>query len=95
MTTREEIVAKLQDIKDEVRAVIEKHGTEASQLAPNQSDPHTPIISIMQMALAQAATEYLLVCGCPLPQAVQLTTDKTSEAMQQWLKTLFRQTPPQ
>ena len=45
----------LADMKNEVRAVIEKYANTALQLANKSADPHTPIISAMQIALANAA----------------------------------------
>lgn len=92
---REEVKAALIPMKDEVRAIIEKHATLASQLSPNFPDPHTPIIVFMQMALAQAAMEYLIVCGLPINETAGQVMNLTGRAMEAWARSLLKLTTPE
>lgn len=80
-------------IKQEIRTIIDKHADEASQLAVKSDDPHVPIVGWMQMALANAATEYLITCGCQPIEAVQLMVDTTGKSMNGWMDALNSQKP--
>lgn len=87
-------VVKLSNtIKSEIRDILDKHATEASQLAVKSDDPHVPVIGWLQMALVNAATEYLITCGCQPIEAVQLTVDVTGKSMNAWINSLNSQKP--
>ena len=76
-------------IKKDLRKLINVHGAKVNALSPG-SDPHTPIIGCLQMALAQAATEYLMQQGCSTPEAIHAMTNATSAAMTRWLASLMK-----
>lgn len=92
---KEEITNLLKEMKTEIRAMLEKYANAASQLAANETNPHLPVISVAQMALATASVEYLLVCGMPMPVAVHATTDTTEKSMQSWVTQLMKRFQPQ
>ena len=75
-------------IKADIRNLLQKHASLAAQLHSNDADPHTPIIGLTQMALAQASVEFLILAGCTPPDAVNFTLNVTQQAMQKWLDAL-------
>lgn len=90
MVDREKVKTSLKKIKGKMRAIVDKHATEAGMLVPDNPDPHLPILGVAQMALAQALVEFLQAQGVPLPEAIRLTAGTTSNAMQTWLNQLYR-----
>jgi hypothetical protein len=94
MIDREKVKEAIKPMKDDVRALIDKYASMAAELSPNSTDPHSPVLAFMQMALAQAAVEYMLVCGCTLPEAVQATVTVTGRSMEAWVRTLMRGSTP-
>lgn len=77
-------------VKGEIRQVINNNTTAASLLATKSPDPHTPILSMMQMALANAAVDYMVLCGATPVEAFQAVTNCTGVAMQCWVETVLR-----
>ena len=78
-------------ITSDVRAVINTHALEASEISVNSSDPHSPILGFMQMALAGAGTDYMHFCGATPTDAAGVTINITGQAMKQWTLAFMRQ----
>lgn len=91
---RQDLIELTQRVKDGIRSVLNENTNEAARLS-NDPDPHTPIIVVTQMAMAQACTEYLTVCGVPLNESVDLTIKKTQQSMEAWIKQLIRMSKPE
>jgi hypothetical protein len=90
MTDIEKAKDMMKRMKGDVREVINNYATETNTLANKGADPHTPVIAAMQMALANAAVDYLVLCGMTPPEALQTACNVTGIAMQQWLDTVLR-----
>ena len=90
MTDIEKVKELMKKLKGELRQVINDNTNVASTLATKSGDPHTPILSMMQMAYANAAVDYMVLCGVPPVEALQLVTNVTGQAMQHWLETVLR-----
>ena len=81
------VKAMMARMKIDLRKVIEAYATEASELSVNSPDPHTPIIGCMQMALANAASEYLISsCGTTPIEGFQLVVNTSGQAMRKWVE---------
>lgn len=78
------------EVKFAVRMLLQKYATESFEISSGQQDPALPVISVVQMALAQAAVEYLCTAGRTPAEGVQQMTMMTEKAMHAWLNTLFR-----
>ena len=72
-------------MKGSIRSVLNDYATEASNLALNSDDPHSPVIACAQMALANAAADYLALCGATGPECFQITVNVTGQAMEKWV----------
>lgn len=77
-------------MKADVLAVLNKYANEASQIAVNMTDPHAPVIAFTQMALANAAADYLKLCGATPTECFQVTCNVTGNAMQQWVQAVLK-----
>ena len=77
-------------MKDDVRETINKYATESSELSVNSTDPHSPILGFMQMALANAGADYMNLCGATPIECLQVTVDITGQAMQQWVNAVLK-----
>lgn len=86
----------MKKLKPLVRQLIEDNAQEATEVAVNSPNPHGPIIGCMQLALAQAATEYLLTTGIPINAAAQATCELINSAMMAWVNSMRPKgaTPP-
>ena len=78
-------------VKADVREVINKYATESSQLSVNSADPHSPVIGIVQMALANAAADYMNLCGATPLECFEVTVNISGQAMQQWINAVMKQ----
>ena len=83
-------VELMKKMKADVRALLNTYATEASQLAVNSEDPHSPVIGCAQMALANAAADYLALCGCTGPECFTITVNISGQAMEQWIKAVIK-----
>ena len=81
------------EIKADLRTTIEKYASEVSGINQANDDPHTPIIGCMQMAFAQAATEYMITSGAKPNEAVMLTVNTIGTCMQQWCNSILKPVP--
>ena len=91
MTDTTEIKDVMKRMKDDLRALINQYAEEANSLASESSvDPHAPVVAAMQIALANAAVDYMLLCGATPPEALQNVTNVTGMAMKQWIDTIVR-----
>lgn len=88
---KDEAAAFLKEVKKDVRDLIEKHNNRACELAINSTDPHTPVIGCLQMALAAASLEYLMACGVRPQDSFQQTVDMTAKSMGAWLEAITKQ----
>ena len=77
-------------MKDDVRETINKYASESSELSVNSTDPHSPILGFMQMALANAGADYMALCGATPLEAFQVTINITGQAMQQWINAVVK-----
>ena len=78
------------EIKQTIRDALNKYATEVSVISRGSNDPHTPIIGVTQMALAQAATEYMVTNGASAIEAVEATCHTMNNSMQQWVAVVFK-----
>ena len=83
-------VELMKKMKADVRGILNTYATEASQLAVNSDDPHSPVIGCAQMALANAAADYLALCGCTGPECFTITVNISGRAMEQWIKAVMK-----
>ena len=83
-------VELMKKMKADVRALLNTYATEASQLAVNAEDPHSPVIGCAQMALANASADYLALCGCTGPECFSITVNISGQAMQQWINAVMK-----
>ena len=88
---QESAVKLMNDLKAEMRASLEKYSTTASAIAVNSTDPHSPIIGCVQMALIQASVEYMLTNGAPLQESVNITIAIMQKSFQSWIDSLIKQ----
>jgi hypothetical protein len=79
----------LKRIKADARAILDKYSTEASALATKSEDPHLPVVAAVQVALANAATDYMVTCGAKPQDAIGGVINTTGLAMQQWISALM------
>lgn len=86
----DEVKALCEVIKSDILDVITKHAAACSKLAIHSADPHTPVISTVQLAFAQAAVNYLIVCGLDVNTAVNATLQVTGQAMEHWARALLK-----
>ncbi len=84
-------VELMAEVKFAVRMMLQKYATESAEIFKHSQDTSVPVIAVVQMALAQAATEYLITGGKTMDDAVRSMTATTERAMQHWLQTLFKQ----
>lgn len=84
-------VELMAEVKFAIRMMLQKYATEAFEISNGQQDASLPVVAVIQMGLAQAATEYLITAGHGQSEAVQLMTSYTERAMHTWLQTLFKQ----
>lgn len=87
---KEKAVALMERMKKDVLAVLNKYATEASQIAVNMTDPHSPVIAFAQMAVANAAADYLKLCGANPAESFQVTVNTTGRAMQEWVNAVMK-----
>ena len=77
-------------LKGELRKVLNKHCLEANTISKT-TDPHTPIVGAMQVALISAACEYLVACGMVPGEALEMAYNVSGVAMEQWLNAVLKQ----
>lgn len=87
---KEGVIEQLKGCKDDLRIIVEKYATQTSLLAVNSSDPHLPVVSLMQMALAQACVEYLITSGMDVTTAVNATIQATGKSMEAWVSQIAK-----
>jgi hypothetical protein len=79
---------KVKDIvipmKDAIRKVIDEYAIKAAQLSLDSTDPHAPVLGFVQMALANAAVDYMVDCGSLPLEAFEVTLVTTGGAMEAW-----------
>lgn len=80
----------LTKLKSDIRELLNKYASEASAVAVNSTDPHTPIIGCVQMALANASVDYLLLCGATPSESYRLTVISSGNAMEYWAKAIMK-----
>lgn len=86
----EKAIDLMKRMKADVREVINKYATESSNLSVNSTDPHSPVLGFMQMALANAGADYMNLCGATPIECFQVTVDITGQAMQQWVNAVLK-----
>lgn len=90
----QESIEKARDMmkrmKGDIRQILNDYATEASELAVREADPHTPVIQAAQIALANAATDYMVLCGDNAVEALNDVVQCTGLAMKQWTETAVR-----
>lgn len=77
-------------MKIDMLELLNKYSTEASLLAVNSTDPHSPIIAFAQMALANGSADYMKLCGATPQECFQITVNITGTAMQQWIDSVIK-----
>ena len=92
---RNRVLEISKEIKQAIRNTIDKYATEISIINTTNNDPHTPIIGVVQMALAQAATEYMVTNGASAVEAVDAACQTMNNSMQQWVKVIFKIKKPE
>jgi len=85
-------IAISKDMRADLRHLLEKHSLPISLLSANDDDPHTPVISCVQLALAQVSLEYLITSGCTPQEATSCSWQAMTAALQQWANGLIRLT---
>ena len=86
----EKAIELMKKMKADMRSLLNTYATEASQLAVNSGDPHSPVIGCAQMALANASADYLALCGCTGPECFTITVNISGQAMQQWINAVMK-----
>lgn len=81
------------EIRITIRNLIEKHSSEVSRININSTDPHAPIIGVVQMAFGQAALEYMITSGAKPMEALQTTCNVINYSMQQWVNSIVKEKP--
>jgi ferredoxin-NADP reductase len=84
-------VELMAEVKFAVRMLLQKYATESAEIFKHSQDTAVPVIAVVQMALAQAATEYLITSGRAMDDAVRAMSSTTEQAMHKWMQTLFKQ----
>jgi hypothetical protein len=77
-------------MKVDVRAILEKYAAEAADLSVNSDDPHSPVIGCVQMALANAAAQYMSFCGATPLEGFNVTVNITGQAMKHWVNAVMQ-----
>lgn len=81
----------LKRVKGDIRAILDKYAVEAAKLSINSADPHSPVIGIVQMALANAAVDYMCHCGAVPMEGFEAAVSATGNAMEQWVNAVMKQ----
>ena len=68
-------------MKTALRDILDKNAVHFSK----DDEPHTPIIGVTQISLAQASVEYLITCGAKPADAINATCEMTMRGMQRWI----------
>lgn len=87
---KDKAIEMMEQMKSDLRAVINDYATEASAIAVNHGDPHSAVIACAQIALANASVDYMTLCGTKPLESFQVVVNATGQAMQQWINTVMR-----
>src|ERR1700687_1476143 len=87
---QEKAIELMKKMKADMRSLLNTYATEASQLAVNSGDPHSPVIGCAQMALANASADYLALCGCTGAECFTITVNTAGQAMQTWIGAVMK-----
>lgn len=79
------VVELLKQIQADLRSILDDYAAEADTLAVNSIDPHTAIIHLTQMALVNAAADYMVNNGATAVEAFERVVSSTGDAMQAWV----------
>lgn len=92
MTKKEELaksVEMMTRMKADVRDLINKYSVETATLA-NTKDHISPVVTSLQMALANAALDHAVFCGLPPVDALQGVINLTGSSMKVWIDTVIK-----
>lgn len=87
---KDKVKLVMKEIKNEVRAILNKHAADCSAIAVNSQDPHSPVIACVQMALVEAAMDYLRLCGVKPEFSLSAIVDLNGKVMMKWVKMLTK-----
>jgi len=88
-TSNEKAKDMMGRMKADIREVMNKYATEATALARNK-DKISPVLSALQLAIANAAIDYVVLCGVPPADSVQVVANITGASMQHWINTVMK-----
>lgn len=90
MTDIEKVKDLHKRMKNSMRDLLNTYATEASGMAVRSADPHNPVVQAAQIALANAAVDYMVFCGSTPVDALQDVINSTGIAMKTWVDTIVR-----
>ena len=93
-TSAEKALVFHKGLKDDLRLIINNNATKASELAVNSTDPHTPVVQAMQIALINAAVDYMVLCGATPQDAVNDVIASLDVAVHTWINAVQRMGKP-
>ena len=73
------------NLRKEIRKVIDDNATAAAQVAVNSTDPHLPIVTCLQMAFLQSASEYMIVNGATMQEAIPAVINAMQNSIHAWM----------
>jgi hypothetical protein len=92
----EEQAKKMMDrMRKDMSRLIKKYHAEAAELARERSNPHTPVMGCLQIALCNAAAKHLLEQGVQGGVAFHTITATLNDGQHHWARAILGNQPPE